>query len=80
MEFHPDGSLVVKTTNTYIDAGTNANVLATNVKVDANTVNINGGTGDVVVDGVSLVNHTHSHTDTPGLGAGTRNTAKPNKG
>ena len=87
MEFHPDGSLVVKTTNTYIDAGTNANLKATNVKVEAtnvdvdgSTVTIDGSSGDVVVDGVSLVNHTHSHTDTPGLGAGTRNTAKPNKG
>ena len=87
VEFHPDGSVVIKTENIYIDAGTNANLKATNVKVEAtnvdvdgSTVTIDGSSGDVVVDGVSLVNHTHSHTDTPGLGAGTRNTAKPNKG
>ena len=80
VEFHPDGSVVIKTENVYIDAGTNANLKATNVRVDADTVTIDGASGDVVVDGVSLVNHTHSHTDTPGLGAGTRNTASPNKG
>lgn len=94
VEFHPDGSVVIKTANVYIDAGTNANLKATNVRVDADsvdvnansvavdasTVNINGGTGDVVVDGVSLVNHTHSHTDTAGLAAGTSNTRPPNKG
>lgn len=81
MEFHPDGSLVIKSTNIYIDAGTNANVKADTVDVDANTVNvdaasvnINGGSGDVVVSGISLVNHTH--TDTPGLGAGTTSPPK----
>ncbi len=74
VEFHPDGSVVVKTTNVYIDAGTNANVKATNVNVDGSTVNITGGTGDVVVNGISLVNHTH--TDNAGLAAGT--TSKPN--
>ena len=73
IEFHPDGSVVIKTANVYIDAGANANLRA-------DAINVIGGTGDVVVDGVSLVNHTHSHTDTPGLGAGTRNTQKPNKG
>jgi hypothetical protein len=74
VEFHPDGSVVIKTTNVYIDAGTNANVKATNVNVDGSTVNITGGTGDVIVSGISLVNHTH--TDTTGLSAGT--TSKPN--
>ncbi len=73
VEFHPDGSVVIKTANVYIDAGANANLRA-------DAINVIGGTGDVVVDGVSLVNHTHSHTDTAGLGAGTRNTRPPNKG
>ena len=101
IEFHPDGSLVVKTKNTYIDAGENANLKATNVRVDANlvdvnathvdvdattvavdasTVNVSGSSGDVVVSGVSLVNHTHQHQDTPGLGAGVNTTFPPNKG
>lgn len=95
VEFHPDGSVVIKTTNVYIDAGTNANIKATNVDVEATdvkvaaqtvdidgttTVNIDGAGGDVVVSGVSLVNHTHSHTDTAGLGRGTANTKPPNKG
>ena len=75
VEFHPDGSVVVKTTNIYIDAGTNANIKATNVNVDGSTVNIDGISGDVIIDGVSLVNHTH--TDTRGLAAGT--TSSPNK-
>ena len=95
IEFHPDGSVVIKTTNVYIDAGTNANIKATNVDVEATdvkvaaqtvdidgttTVNIDGAGGDVVVSGVSLVNHTHSHTDTEGIGRGTANTKPPNKG
>lgn len=80
VEFHPDGSVVIKTANIYIDAGTNANVKATNVNVQGDTVNVTGSSGDVVVDGVSLVNHTHQHTDGPGLAATTGTTAKPNKG
>tara|TARA_A100001015_G_scaffold289605_1_gene361654 strand:+ start:363 stop:1178 length:816 start_codon:yes stop_codon:yes gene_type:complete len=95
VEFHPDGSVVIKTTNVYIDAGTNANIKATNVDVEATdvkvaaqtvdidgttTVNIDGAGGDVVVSGISLVNHTHSHTDTAGIGRGTANTKPPNKG
>jgi phage baseplate assembly protein gpV len=93
IEFHPDGSLVIKTTNTYIDAGTNANIKATNVNVEAtdvtvtsttstvtsDTVNVTGTSGDVVVDGVSLVNHTHQHIDGPGLAATVGTTQKPNK-
>lgn len=73
MEFHPDGSLVIKTTNTYIDAGTNANIKASSVNVEGSTVNINGGSGDVVVSGISLVNHTHR--DNPGLAGAV--TSKP---
>ena len=95
VEFHPDGSVVIKTTNVYIDAGTNANVKATNVDVEATsvkvaaetvdvdgttTVNIDGAGGDVIVSGVSLVNHTHSHTDGAGITAVTGNTKPPNKG
>lgn len=30
------------------------------IQIDAGTVNINGGAGDVVVSGISLVNHTHT--------------------
>lgn len=69
VEFHPDGSVVIKTENIYIDAGKNANL-------KADTINFTGGSGDIIVDGISLVNHTH--TDTPGLGSGV--TSKPNKG
>ena len=87
VEFHPDGSVVIKTTNVYIDAGTNANIKATSVKVNAekvdidgtSTVNIDGAGGDVIVSGVSLVNHTHSHTDGAGITAVTGNTKPPNK-
>ena len=94
VEFHPDGSVVVKTTNVYIDAGTDANIKATNVDVEAtsvkvaaetvdvdgtSTVNIDGAGGDVIVSGVSLVNHTHSHTDGAGITAVTGNTKPPNK-
>lgn len=73
IEFHPDGSVVIKTANVYIDAGANANLRA-------DTINVTGGAGDVVVDGVSLVNHTHQHTDGAGLAPTTGTTAKPNKG
>ena len=44
------------------------------------TVNIDGAGGDVIVSGVSLVNHTHSHTDGAGITAVTGNTKPPNKG
>lgn len=80
VEFHPDGSVVIKTANIYIDAGTNANVKATNINVQGDTVNVTGSSGDVIVDGVSLVNHTHQHTDGGGLAPVTGTTAKPNKG
>jgi len=86
IEFHPDGQIVIKSTSVYIDAGENANIKATNVNVTSttttvtsDTVNVTGTNGDVVVDGVSLVNHTHQHTDGPGLAASTNTTAKPNK-
>jgi len=86
IEFHPDGTVVIKAANLYVDAGENANVKATNVNVEAtnttvtsDTVNVTGSSGDVVVDGVSLVNHTHQHTDGEGLAPSTKTTAKPNK-
>ena len=87
VEFHPNGSVVIKTANVYIDAGTNANIKATSVKVNAekvdidgtSTVNIDGADGDVIVGGVSLVNHTHSHTDGAGITAVTGDTKPPNK-
>lgn len=44
------------------------------ITVTGQTVNINGSQGDVVVNGVSLVNHTHG-----GVTAGSDSTAIPNK-
>ena len=44
------------------------------VTINAPTVTINGGAGDVVVNGVSLVNHTHG-----GIIPGGGSTAPPNK-
>ena len=44
------------------------------LNINASTGTITIGSGDVIASGISLVNHTH--TDTPGLGAGT--TSKPN--
>jgi len=71
IEFHPDGSVVIKTANVYIDAGANANLRA-------DAINVIGGTGDVVVDGVSLVNHTHPQNAGNHFGGGT-DTSSPNK-
>lgn len=76
IEFHPDGSMVIKSKNTYISTDETANIHANNSKIVIDgTLNMTAVSGDIVVDGISLVNHTH--TDTPGLGAGI--TTPPNK-
>lgn len=55
--------------------GGNITVAATgSVTISAPSITIEGGSGDIVVNGVSLVNHTHGGI-TPGGG----NTAPPNK-
>lgn len=61
--------------STVINDNGNITVNATgSVTINAPTVTINGGSGDVVVDGVSLVNHTHG-----GIIPGGGSTAPPNK-
>lgn len=42
-----------------IQASGSVSVTAPSVQVQADTVSINGGSGDVVVNGISLVHHTH---------------------
>lgn len=68
IEFHPDGTLVVKSADTYIDAGANVNIKATasNIEVNDATITVSGTLdmtaekGDIVVDGISLTTHTHT--------------------
>lgn len=36
-------------------------IKGTTISIDGSTVNINGGSGDCVISGVSLVNHKHTH-------------------
>ena len=43
-----------------VDAANKLNMTAPNIKIDGNTVNITGATGDCVIRGVSLVNHVHT--------------------
>jgi len=66
--------------NVTIIVDNDVKLTAKNVTVDADNVNVTGAGGDVIVDGVSLVNHTHKHQDTPGLQDGIADTFKPNKG
>ena len=67
IEFHPDGKIVVKAgKGIFIDAGFDANIKAVDSTIEVTgTLNMTGVKGDVVVDGISLVNHTHR--DNPGL-------------
>jgi len=67
IEFHPDGKIVVKAgKGIFIDAGPDANIKAVDSTIEVTgTLNMTGVKGDVVVDGISLVNHTHR--DNPGL-------------
>lgn len=58
IEIHPNGQIVIKGQETYIDAGSKLNIRADSFDIQA-------GSGDIVVDGISLVNHTHR--DNPGL-------------
>jgi len=55
-----------------IQASGSVTVTAPSVTVSADTVSINGGSGDVVVNGISLVNHTHG-----GIQSGPSSTGKP---
>jgi hypothetical protein len=83
-EIHPNGDKVTHIVNNrYTVVATNdalqvkGNVTMTvegDIQLTAATGTINIASGDVIASGISLVNHTH--TDTPGLGAGT--TTKPN--
>lgn len=83
-EIHPNGDKVTHiVTNRYtvvasddaLQVKGNVNiVIGGNINLTALSGNITIGTGDIVVNGISLV--THTHTDTPGLGAGT--TSAPN--
>ena len=83
-EIHPNGDKVTHIVNNrYTVIATNdalqvkGNVTMTvegDIQLTAATGTINIASGDVVANGISLVNHTH--TDTPGLAAGT--TSKPN--
>ena len=41
MEFHPDGSLVIKTTNTYVEAGDMEIKCSGNFKVSAARIDLN---------------------------------------
>lgn len=83
-EIHPNGDKVTHIVNNrYTVIATNdalqvkGNVTMTvkgDIQLTAATGTINIASGDVIANGISLVNHTH--TDTPGLAAGT--TSKPN--
>ena len=83
-EIHPNGDKVTHIVNNqYTVIASNdalqvkGNVTMTvegDIQLTAATGTINIASGDVIANGISLVNHTH--TDTPGLAAGT--TSKPN--
>ncbi|ADZ93401.1 phage baseplate assembly protein V [Marinomonas mediterranea] len=51
--------LKIETNQSVSIATESATVTASTVTVEANEVQLNGGSGDVVVNGISLVNHTH---------------------
>jgi hypothetical protein len=67
IEIHPDGKIVVKAgQGIFIDAGPKSNIKATDAKIEiTGTIDMTASKGDIVVDGISLVNHTHR--DNPGL-------------
>lgn len=64
IEFHPDGSIVIKGNGVYIDGGTAVNV-------QANSTEQTFGSGEITVNGITHTKHTH--VDNPGL-AGARTT------
>lgn len=43
-----------------VDAASELNMTAPDIKIDGNTVNITGATGDCVINGISLVHHVHT--------------------
>ena len=67
---------------TRIEYNTQEKVLTVNavdtINVFAKTANVYADTGDVLIDGVSLVNHTHPQNAGNHFG-GSANTSKPNK-
>lgn len=88
-EVHPDGSIVTHVVKDgYRVVAENDSVhIKGNVKIivdgDATitvggTINMTAPSGDIVVDGVSLVNHTHPQNDGNHFGGGT-DTSSPNK-
>lgn len=66
IEFHPDGSIVIKGNGVYIDGGSAVNV-------QASSTNQTFGSGEITVNGITQTQHTH--VDNAGLAAGT--TSKP---
>lgn len=62
IEFHPDGAIVIKGNGVYIDGGKEMNAKAASTEQQF-------GSGEITVNGITQTKHTH--TDTPGLGAGT---------
>ena len=66
IEFHPDGSIVIKGNGVYIDGGSAVNV-------QASSTNQTFSSGEITVNGITQTQHTH--VDNAGLAAGT--TSKP---
>ena len=66
IEFHPDGSIVIKGNGVYIDGGSAVNV-------QASSTDQTFGSGEITVNGITQTQHTH--VDNAGLAAGT--TSKP---
>ncbi len=66
IEFHPDGSIVIKGNGVYIDGGSSVNV-------QASSTDQTFGSGEITVNGITQTQHTH--VDNAGLAAGT--TSKP---
>lgn len=59
-----------------INAVGEVSVNASKVNVSAKQINVTGGAGDVVVNGISLINHTHPQNSGNHFGGGA-NTSKP---
>jgi len=73
----PDGELLthvitdrysVIAGNDYLKVTGEVKICAGTITAEADTINVTGPNGDIVIDGVSLVNHTHQ--DNPGLSPG----------
>lgn len=66
IEFHPDGSIVIKGNGVYIDGGSAVNV-------QASSTDQTFGSGEITVNGITQTQHTH--VDNAGIAAAT--TSKP---